>query len=92
MVRIARRLLAAGLALAAPLAFAQGFDPAKVDWEALAKIPMKDLFIKQFNDQCGACHGEDLRGTPLGTPLVGIPLRYGETVQDMIDWLREDRV
>ncbi|MCK6370174.1 MAG: PQQ-dependent sugar dehydrogenase [Gammaproteobacteria bacterium] len=60
---------------------AQGFDPAKVDWDALSKIPMKDLFIKQFNEQCGACHGEDLRGTTLGTPLVGAGLRYGESVQ-----------
>lgn len=62
---------------------AQGFDPGKVDWEALSKIPMKDGFIKQFNDQCAACHGEDLRGTPLGTPLVGRELRYGASVQDI---------
>ena len=62
---------------------AQGFDPGKVDWEALSKIPMKDGFIKQFNDQCAACHGEDLRGTPLGTPLVGRDLRYGASVQEI---------
>ncbi len=54
-----------------------------MDWEALSKIPMKDGFIKQFNDQCAACHGEDLRGTPLGTPLVGRELRYGASVQDI---------
>jgi len=62
---------------------AQGFDPAKVDWEALSKIPMKDLFIKQFNEQCGSCHGEDLRGTPLGKPLVGIELLHGDSVKDI---------
>jgi hypothetical protein len=38
---------------------AQGFDPSKVDWEALSKIPMRDSFIKQFNDQCAVCHGEN---------------------------------
>lgn len=62
-------------------ACAQGFDPGKVNWEALSRIPMKDSFIAQYNDKCGACHGEDLRGTPLGTPLVGIPLRYGDDVK-----------
>jgi glucose/arabinose dehydrogenase len=62
---------------------AQGFDPGKVDWEALSKIPMKDGFIKQFNEQCGACHGEDLRGTPLGRPLVGVGLLHGDSVKDI---------
>ena len=54
------------------VAIAQGFDPAKVDWEKLSKIPMSDGFIKQFNTQCSSCHGEDLMGTGLGTPLVGV--------------------
>jgi glucose/arabinose dehydrogenase len=61
----------------------QGFDPAKVDWEKLSKIPMQDFFIKQFNDKCGSCHGEDLRGTTLGPALVGVPLKGGETVQQL---------
>ena len=47
---------------------AQGFDPSKVDWEALSKIPMRDGFIAQFNEQCAVCHGEDLHGATLGTP------------------------
>ena len=71
------------LALPASTASAQGFDPAKVDWAALSKIPMKDGFIKAFNDQCAACHGEDLRGTPLGTPLVGRNLTHGDTVAEI---------
>jgi glucose/arabinose dehydrogenase len=77
----------AGLAIAllagVPAAPAQGFDPANVDWEKLSKIPMTDLFIKQFNEQCGACHGEDLRGTSLGKPLVGVDLLHGDSVQDI---------
>ena len=33
---------------------------------------MQDGFIRQFNDKCAACHGEDLRGTTLGKPLAGV--------------------
>jgi glucose/arabinose dehydrogenase len=62
---------------------AQGFDPSKVDWEALSKIPMRDGFIKAFNEQCSVCHGEDLLGAPLGTPLIGIDLRHGDTVEEI---------
>ena len=76
-------LLMAALTVPAPDSAAQGFDPGKVDWEALSKIPMRDGFIKQFNDQCAACHGENLRGAPLGTPLVGIDLRHGDTVKEI---------
>jgi glucose/arabinose dehydrogenase len=76
-------LLAAVLAVAPAVAPAQGFDPAKVDWEKLAKIPMQDFFIRQFNDKCGSCHGEDLRGTTLGPALVGVPLRGGDAVADI---------
>ncbi len=76
-------VLLAALALPAASGLAQGFDPSKVDWEALSRIPMKDLFIRQFNEQCGACHGEDLRGTPLGKPLVGVELLHGTTVREI---------
>ena len=65
------------------LAGAQGFDPAKVDWEALSKIPMRDSFIKKFSENCAACHGEDLRGAPLGPALVGRDLTYGDSVEEI---------
>jgi glucose/arabinose dehydrogenase len=71
------------LALLSSDGTAQGFDPAKVDWEKLSKIPMTDSFIRQFNDQCGACHGEDLRGTSLGKPLAGVDLVHGSSVKDI---------
>lgn len=77
-------LLILSLAVAQP-ALAQGFDPGKVDWEALSRIPMQDSFIRQFNDNCASCHGEDLRGTTLGTPLVGVPLRHGDTVRQIAE-------
>ena len=76
-------ILLAVLALTVTNGRTQGFDPGKVDWAALSKIPMKDLFIRKFNDQCGACHGEDLRGTPLGKPLVGVELLRGDSVREI---------
>jgi glucose/arabinose dehydrogenase len=89
MMRNAYRYFALALHVAAMLSCyshstsAQGFDPSKVDWEALSKIPMRDGFIDQFNEQCAVCHGEDLRGAALGTPLVGIDLRHGESVEQI---------
>jgi glucose/arabinose dehydrogenase len=62
---------------------AQGFDPAKVDWEKLSKIPMRDSFIKQFNMSCAGCHGENLQGAAQGVPLVGVDLKYGTTVPEI---------
>jgi glucose/arabinose dehydrogenase len=62
---------------------AQGFDPAKVDWEKLSKIPMRDSFIKKFNKSCAVCHGEDLQGEAQGSPLVGVELRNGDTVTEI---------
>ncbi|MDH5276907.1 MAG: PQQ-dependent sugar dehydrogenase [Gammaproteobacteria bacterium] len=82
-MQTALALLLTALTMPAPEVAAQGFDPGKVDWEALSKIPMRDLFIKQFNDQCAVCHGENLRGAPLGTPLVGVELRHGDTVREI---------
>ena len=82
-----RTLLQMGAMLVLPFvlntAVAQGFDPSKVDWEKLSKIPMRDGFIKQFNDQCAACHGENLRGATLGPALVGKDLSKGDTVEEI---------
>ncbi len=70
---------------ATPDAHAQAFDPAGVDWEKLSKIPMRDLFIKQFNENCAGCHGEDLRGLTLGPPLVGAALKNGDSVKEIAE-------
>jgi glucose/arabinose dehydrogenase len=84
MISHAAKLSALGTLLCAiQLAAAQGFDPAKVDWEKLSKIPMRDSFISQFNENCAACHAEDLSGSSMGTPLVGVELRYGSTVPEI---------
>ncbi len=81
--QIALALLLTTLTVPALEAAPQGFDPGKVDWEALSKIPMRDSFIKQFNDQCAVCHGENLRGAPLGTPLIGLDLPHGDSVKEI---------
>lgn len=31
-----------------------------------------------YTEHCSVCHGEHLQGTALGTPLVGVALRYGD--------------
>jgi glucose/arabinose dehydrogenase len=77
--------LLAGLLLGGQQLFAQAFDPAKVDWEKLSKIPMRDGFIKQFEINCASCHGDDLQGLTLGPPLVGVELRHGDSVQEIAD-------
>ena len=78
-------VLLAIISLAVPVTdgLAQGFDPGKVDWEKLSKIPLQDGFIRQFNDKCAACHGEDLRGTTLGKPLAGVELQHGSSVREI---------
>lgn len=89
MFRFVNKHLLISLCLLLPLstvcneAVAQEFDPATINWEALSKIPMRDFFIKRFNKDCAVCHGEDLRGAPLGTPLVGMDLRHGDSVAEI---------
>ena len=34
-------------------------------------------------ENCGVCHGENLEGTGQGTPLVGVALLYGDTVEEI---------
>jgi glucose/arabinose dehydrogenase len=83
MLMIFSCLLLAGMAFTGTETMAQGFDPAKVDWEKLSKIPMRDSFIKKFNKNCAGCHGEDLQGEAQGTPLVGVELRNGDSVKEI---------
>ncbi len=57
--------------------------PDEIDFEALSKMPIFDPFVNMYNTECAVCHGEDLQGAPLGTPLVGIELRHGDTVKEI---------
>ena len=49
--------------------------------EALSQRPMVDPFVALYNDRCALCHGEDLFGAAQGTPLVGIELNHGDSVE-----------
>ncbi len=37
-----------------------------------------------YADYCAVCHGADLTGEAQGTPLVGAPLRHGDSVEELI--------
>lgn len=43
--------------------------------------PRSDVVAKLYVDQCAVCHGDSLRGAAQGTPLVGIDLSHGDTVE-----------
>ena len=66
-----------------------GGPPDGFDLEALSQMPLVDGFIRQFNEQCAVCHGEDLFGATLGTPLVGIELRHGDSVPELVESIRD---
>ena len=72
-------VLIVGLFTAA-VGYAEETQPP-VDFETLSQGPMVDGFVLEFNEQCAVCHGEDLFGAAQGTPLVGIELRHGDSVE-----------
>ena len=81
---MSRLLRMSGLILLSLVASLSVFSqPANIDMEVFSKIPMFDPFINMYKDECAVCHGEDLQGAPLGTPLVGIDLRHGDTVEEI---------
>ncbi len=81
MSRFSRLTTLIGMSLV--IGFPALAQPADMDMEALSKIPMFDPFIKMYETDCAVCHGEDLQGAPLGTPLVGIDLRHGDSVEEI---------
>jgi hypothetical protein len=42
-----------------------------------------DPFLVVFKENCVVCHGENLVGTPQGTPLIGVDLKHGESVSEI---------
>ena len=39
-----------------------------------------DPFVASYDENCSVCHGSDLEGTALGTPLAGADLKHGDSV------------
>jgi glucose/arabinose dehydrogenase len=42
-----------------------------------------DPFFLVYLENCAVCHGDNLEGAPQGTALVGIDLKYGESVDEI---------
>ncbi len=42
-----------------------------------------DPLAPVYDENCAVCHGENLEGTTLGTPLVGVELRHGSSVPEL---------
>ncbi len=73
-------LLAFAAATLLATADAQG-PPTAAEIEAMSQRPMVDPFVALYNENCAVCHGEDLFGAAQGTPLIGIGLNHGDSVE-----------
>ena len=80
--RLYKRILISLSLLTCLTAIAQNADfLSEAQLERLSQLPLSDPFIQVFNKQCAVCHGEDLLGAAQGTPLVGVDLRYGSSIE-----------
>jgi len=48
-----------------------------------------DPLFDAYQEHCQQCHGENLEGSPLGTPLVGRPFAHGDSVAEIETSIRE---
>ena len=58
--------------------------PAIIGGLFMLFVSALDPFVAVFDENCSVCHGENLEGTTLGTPLIGAELIHGDTVADLI--------
>ncbi len=42
------------------------------------------FYANSYQDNCAVCHGENLEGAPQGTPLIGVALKHGDSVDEII--------
>lgn len=56
---------------------------ARAAQAATPPAPPVDPFAEGYKDNCAACHGANMEGTPQGVPLAGAPLRHGDSVDAM---------
>lgn len=50
----------------------------------VATADTREPSIVAWNDNCASCHGTALKGTELGSALVDVQLKHGDTVEEMI--------
>ena len=55
----------------------------------VAAIAQQDAFFGPYAEVCAVCHGANLEGAAQGTPLVGIALRHGESVDQIAKSITE---
>jgi len=49
----------------------------------LAKFSGFDVYVPQYANHCAGCHGTEMAGTEQGPALIGVPLKGGDTVDDL---------
>lgn len=72
MTTVKRLALCAGLATLTPTIYAQEAPAMPVIFEAL------------YAEQCAVCHGDNMQGAAQGTPLVGVELKHGDSLDALI--------
>ena len=55
----------------------------------VAAIAQQDAFLAPYAEFCAVCHGANLEGAAQGTPLAGIALRHGESVDQIAKSIAE---
>ncbi|MEE2783623.1 MAG: PQQ-dependent sugar dehydrogenase [Pseudomonadota bacterium] len=60
------------------------------EYEARVGASMSD-YGAVYNDNCAVCHGEGLQGTAQGTALMGVPLRQGNAIHDVVRSIAEGK-
>lgn len=49
----------------------------------VVQAALGDPFVALYDEKCSVCHGENLEGTPLGTPLLASSLIHGDSVDEI---------
>ncbi len=76
-----RPLMLVGCVLATAAAYAQA--------PATARGDRTQAFSGLYAEYCAVCHGADLTGEAQGTPLVGVDLMHGDSVEELIDTINK---
>ena len=51
--------------------------------EASIAQPKYEAVAEYYAEICASCHGDSLQGSPLGTPLVGVDLKHGSSLEEI---------
>lgn len=62
---------------------------APVPAPAAEAAQQQDPFVEPYAAHCGVCHGARMEGAAQGTPLVGGPMRRGDSVDAMVKTITE---